>query len=86
MNQCEPQQVRELMGKTVKQIAAGWNHSMILTDQGFVYSCGYGFFGQLGLGDDESRTSFTHVSALGPLHVDRIYSGGNHSWALLETN
>jgi hypothetical protein len=75
--------VRELSGKMITQIAAGWNHSIALTEAGFVYTCGYGFFGQLGLGDDESRTSFTHVSALGQFNVDRIYSGGNHSWALI---
>lgn len=65
-------------------IAAGWNHSLVLTQDGDIFACGYGFFGQLGLGDDESRTVYTHVAALGPRKVERIYAGGNHSWALLD--
>ena len=84
INQSEPQLVTDLRTKPIKSIAAGWNHTLVLTERGDIYSCGYGFFGQLGHGDDESRTYFSHVSALGPKNVERIYAGGNHSWALLD--
>lgn len=83
-NQGEPVVVKDLRRKPVKQIAAGWNHSLVLTQAGDVFACGYGYFGQLGLGDEESKTSFTHVAALGAKKVERIYAGGNHSWALLD--
>ena len=84
VNQCEPQLVSDLRNKPIKMIATGWNHSLVLTYKGDVFVCGYGFFGQLGLGDDESRTKFTHINTLGSKKVERIYSGGNHSWALLD--
>ncbi|CAG9327791.1 unnamed protein product [Blepharisma stoltei] len=84
VNQAEPRLVSDLRTKPVKMIAAGWNHSLVLTQRGDVFACGYGFFGQLGLGDDESKTIFTHVSTLGSKKVERIYAGGNHSWALLD--
>jgi alpha-tubulin suppressor-like RCC1 family protein len=84
VNQCEPQWVKDLRNKPIKMIATGWNHTLVLTYQGDIFACGYGSFGQLGLGDDESRTMFTHVSALGAKKVERIYAGGNHSWALLD--
>jgi hypothetical protein len=38
----------------------------------------------LGLGDKESRTSFTHVNVLGYKNVMKIHSGGNHSWVVLD--
>ena len=84
VNQSEPQLVTDLRTKPIKAVAAGWNHTLVLTERGDIYSCGYGSFGQLGLGDDESRTVLTHVTALGPKNVQRIYAGGNHSWALLD--
>ena len=34
----------------VVQIACGWNHSLFLTANNVVYSCGRGKYGQLGLG------------------------------------
>jgi RCC1-like G exchanging factor-like protein len=48
--------------KKVTQIAAGWNHSLVLTENGDMYACGYGAHGQLGLGEKESKTQFTLVS------------------------
>jgi alpha-tubulin suppressor-like RCC1 family protein len=84
VNQSEPQLVRSLRNKQVRQVAAGWNHTLVLTHDGDVFSCGYGFFGQLGLGETESRTNFAHVGLFGARKVERIYAGGNHSWALLD--
>jgi alpha-tubulin suppressor-like RCC1 family protein len=40
-----------MLGKRVVMVAAGANHSLCLTDQSNVYSCGYNAKGQLGLGD-----------------------------------
>ncbi|KAI9505153.1 regulator of chromosome condensation 1/beta-lactamase-inhibitor protein II [Coemansia spiralis] len=34
----------------IKQIACGWNHTLLLTRSGQIYSCGSGAFGQLGTG------------------------------------
>ena len=84
VNQSEPQLISDMRTKPVKAVAAGWNHTLLLTERGDVFSCGYGSFGQLGVGDDQTLTIFTHISALGPKNIERIYAGGNHSWALLD--
>lgn len=55
-NKSRPQHVKDLAGRKVTQIAAGWNHSLVLTDNGDLFACGYGAHGQLGLGDKESKT------------------------------
>ena len=44
-----------LKTKTVVQVAAGCGHTACLTADGFVYVCGYGVGGQLGVGDTENR-------------------------------
>ncbi|EGR33218.1 hypothetical protein IMG5_058940 [Ichthyophthirius multifiliis] len=83
-NHCEFQLVWTLTKKKIIKIAAGWNHSLVLTDTNDVFSCGYNAWGQLGLGDEESRTLFTHISALAGKNVVEISAGGSHSWAILE--
>ena len=61
-NKAKPQLVKDMSVKKVTQIAAGWNHSLVLTENGDMYACGYGAHGQLGLGEKESKTQFTLVS------------------------
>ena len=48
-NQSSPKLVRDLETKPLKSIAAGWNHSLALSEKGDLYACGYGAHGQLGL-------------------------------------
>ena len=65
-------------------IAAGWNHSVVLTNTKDIYTCGHNAAGQLGVGDEESRTIFTHVQNLAGKNTSRIYAGGSHTWALID--
>ena len=51
-------------GKVAKQVIAGQGHTMILADDGTVFACGGNCSGQLGLGDTNSRKTFTAVPAL----------------------
>ncbi|GFO46551.1 X-linked retinitis pigmentosa GTPase regulator-like protein [Plakobranchus ocellatus] len=51
-----PTHVRYLMNKGVVKVAAGYAHSLALTESGDVWSFGCGYFGQLGLGTN-SKTS-----------------------------
>ena len=74
-----------MIGKQITQIAAGWNHSLVLTDKGDLYACGYGGHGQLGTGDKESKTFFCYVQSFGNKNISQIYAGGNHSWVVLDT-
>lgn len=64
-------------------VAAGSNHSIALTDENNVYTCGYNFKGQLGHNDEKTRTVWTHVVGLAGKRVNRIYAGGHHSWAVV---
>jgi alpha-tubulin suppressor-like RCC1 family protein len=72
-----------MSSKKVAQIAAGWNHSLALTESGDLYACGYGAHGQLGLGDKESKTQFTLVSQMQNKSITSIFAGGSHSWVVL---
>lgn len=55
---------RVMGGLDVKQIAAGENHSAVLTSSGDIYTWGRGDYGQLGLGDFTSKDVPTLLSAL----------------------
>ena len=46
----------------VRQVAAEFKHTGIVTEAGDLLMCGYGFFGRLGLGDEEDRTTPTLVA------------------------
>lgn len=48
----------------VQQIALGGKHSLILTNKGHLYVCGYGSQGQLGIGGTENLTKPTLVTSL----------------------
>ena len=57
------------------------NHSLILKNDGTLWSCGYNEYGQLGLGDKNNRTTFTQITTNGN-NVKSIYCGGNHTFIL----
>lgn len=71
------------MGKKVVMVAAGSNHSLCLTSKHDVFSCGYNAKGQLGIGDEKSAITWTHVSQLAKKNVGKIFAGGYHSWAVI---
>ena len=48
-----PRVIEALRGTRVVGIAAGFEHSMVLTDKGVVLSFGRGLYGRLGHGDEE---------------------------------
>lgn len=83
-NYCTPQLIKDLLSKPISLIAAGWNHSLALSESGDLFGCGYGNHGQLGLNDKDPRTSFTHVANLGPKNIYKVFAGGNHSWVVID--
>ncbi len=70
--------------KDIIQIAAGWNHSLLLVAPYYVYSCGLGQYGQLGQEDFETRSRFSPILKLIKKKVIKIFAGGHHSWFLFD--
>ncbi|XP_029559556.1 E3 ubiquitin-protein ligase MYCBP2 isoform X1 [Salmo trutta] len=67
---------------TAVQVSCGLHHSVVLLENGVVYTFGYGQHGQLGHGDVNSRGSPTLVQAL-PGPSVQVTAGSNHTAVLL---
>ena len=76
--------VFSLTNKKIIEIAAGWSHSLVLTDEGNVYSTGCNKYGELGLGKEYNKYNFSWISKLSKLNIKHISAGGHHSWCLLD--
>ena len=76
--------VLSLSKKNIIEIASGWSHSLVLTDDGYVYSAGCGKFGELGLGENKNRYNYTWVRKLGTMNIKHIFAGGHHSWCIVD--
>jgi hypothetical protein len=48
-------QMKGLEGVKAKTVACGWRHSMVVDETGILFVCGWNKYGQLGLGDVETR-------------------------------
>lgn len=69
-------------GKVI-QVACGQDHSLFLTDQGKVYSCGWGADGQTGLGHHERSCSPVELGGdLDGVHIQQISTYADCSLAL----
>jgi X-linked retinitis pigmentosa GTPase regulator len=68
-----------------KQVAAGSDHSLILTEDGRVYAAGNNQNGNLGLGHNYAGDKFQAVNGLSGLRFQQI-SAGRHSAALTDDN
>ena len=66
-------------GKRVSRIEAGSYHSVILTNDGVLYTAGWNHRGQLGLNDTSRRSTFTQVPLPEGKRVSRIVGGSYHS-------
>ncbi|XP_043360573.1 E3 ubiquitin-protein ligase MYCBP2 isoform X23 [Dermochelys coriacea] len=64
------------------QVSCGFHHSVVLMENGDVYTFGYGQHGQLGHGDVNSRGCPTLVQAL-PGPSIQVTAGSNHTAILL---
>ena len=57
------------------------DHSLILKNDGTLWSCGLNNCGQLGLGDTTNRTTFSQITTSVD-DVKEIYCGRNHTFIL----
>jgi RCC1 and BTB domain-containing protein len=79
-----PTLVEGLAGKKVMEVACGGYHTIVRTDDGRVYSFGFGEHGQLGHGSSESKLtpSLIHQAQFEEKCVVQVVCGWVHSMAL----
>ena len=62
LHQQQPARAGGLFGnQRIRLAAAGECHLAVVAEDGAVYTCGYGVYGQLGLGDGQPRRRLTRV-------------------------
>jgi alpha-tubulin suppressor-like RCC1 family protein len=66
----------------ITSIAAGSEHSLALDSSGTLWTTGYNFHGQLGLGDNIDQSVFKQVTIFKNAKIDSIAAGYFHSLAL----
>ncbi|KAL0485287.1 ultraviolet-B receptor UVR8 [Acrasis kona] len=78
----KPKPMSTLENLRVVDAAAGPYHTIVLTAAGEVYSWGLNSDGELGLGDQRTRSSPTLVPELLDKNIVRVYAANFHSFAL----
>jgi alpha-tubulin suppressor-like RCC1 family protein len=71
-----------LNDKNIIAISTGADHSLALSSEGKVYAAGDNYQGQLGLGDNTDRNTFTEVTGLNDKNIIAISTNADHSLAL----
>jgi alpha-tubulin suppressor-like RCC1 family protein len=79
-NEVVPRLIEALSGVAVKQVAAGGQHSMVLTRDGDVFAWGGGYFGQLGNGNRSDQLVPKRVEGL--TNMTDIAVGASQSLAV----
>eukprot|EP01017_Pseudomicrothorax_dubius_P024431 TRINITY_DN2595_c0_g3_i3.p1 TRINITY_DN2595_c0_g3~~TRINITY_DN2595_c0_g3_i3.p1 ORF type:complete len:623 (-),score=139.19 TRINITY_DN2595_c0_g3_i3:74-1942(-) len=72
--------VEGLLGKRVQALSCGWGHTAAITDDGQLFTWGYGGEGQLGLGGSESQYEPQRVQL--PSEAKSVDCGGRHTVVL----
>ena len=65
----------------IKSVYCGWNHTLILENDGTLWGCGDNQYGQLGLGDNTDRYIFTQITT-NTNDIKSVYCGTNHTFIL----
>ena len=68
-------------GAAVLQVACGWNHTIVVSSEGLVFTCGSNEHGQLGHGDTEAACAFAriHPASFGGARIVVAAGGATHS-------
>ena len=75
-------QVTTNINNDVKQVACGTEHTIILKNDGTVWSTGYNAYGQLGLNDNTNKKTFTQVTININNDVKQIACGSEYTFIL----
>ena len=85
-NQAMPCRLAQpLQNVVVTQISCGWQHTLAVTSNGYLFSWGLNINGQLGLGDYSDRDKPTLVESVLCHQVSKISAGHSHS-AMINEN
>lgn len=83
-----PIDISHLGDRAVKQVSAGREHSLLLTDEGDVYSFGTSAVGIIGrttpIGSSQSVAAAIDTTNLGGDKITQVSAGGSHSLILAE--
>eukprot|EP00947_MAST-08B_sp_MAST-8B-sp1_P004750 g4750.t1 len=79
-----PKLIEALSGVRVCAVSAGGGYSLFLTEDGKVYSCGFGVYGRLGHGNEEHQDVPKLIEALSGVRVCAVSAGTAHSLFLTE--
>jgi len=67
----------------IEKVACGWAHTLLITKQGQLYSCGWNRSGQLGLGHNEASVkSAQEVKTLRNTTITQLFTGQEFSLVL----
>ena len=69
-----------LFRSNIVSVSCGNDHSMYITKKGYLYATGSNYNGQLGLGDNTNRDTFTRVAE----NIISVSCGGHHSMYITE--
>ena len=75
-------QVTTNINNDVKEVICGNAHTYIIKNDGSVWACGYNEYGQLGLGDTNTRTTFTKVTTNINNDVKQVACSVNHTFII----
>jgi alpha-tubulin suppressor-like RCC1 family protein len=70
----------------IKEISAGGDYTMFLTEKGEVYACGWRLYGRLGTGDNKNHLTPVKITTfpVGTDPIKKISAGGDYTMFLTE--
>eukprot|EP00172_Hildenbrandia_rubra_P002180 Plantae.Rhodophyta-Hildenbrandia_rubra.ctg28712.p1 GENE.Plantae.Rhodophyta-Hildenbrandia_rubra.ctg28712~~Plantae.Rhodophyta-Hildenbrandia_rubra.ctg28712.p1 ORF type:complete len:491 (+),score=46.49 Plantae.Rhodophyta-Hildenbrandia_rubra.ctg28712:2016-3488(+) len=81
----QPSQILVLKAQTCVKVTAGYHCNLALTDDGVLYSWGWGAHGQLGQGDTNDRGTPTPIESLSEVKIKALACGDRHAFAVADS-
>src|SRR5690349_17347399 len=75
IDQTTPQLITSLENIRIKKISCGRDHSLLLSEDGLIYSFGFNQFGQLGLGNFDNQSTPQLIRSLENIRIKNISCG-----------
>eukprot|EP00250_Pteridium_aquilinum_P017454 c23633_g1_i1 orf=97-1239(+) len=82
---CEPTIVKELQFIKIRTVSAGWSHTVFISDDNGLFTCGSGGYGQLGHGNLDSCSIPKRVNWFASMRVSLAACGMRHTLVLADS-